>query len=119
MVSTLDARVSMVNQGFIHESLPHLVHLTEHNGLKIHVIHDEDKKNVLSFSTGAGGDKDGFSCAALSDTLVCLSSLLSMVYSTKLPLSGNRMMAAALPSLGLIEKPLQGNSYEVSIKIEK
>ena len=101
-----------VDLGFIHQGLYHLVHITEHNGLKIHVIHDEDKKVVLSFSTGAGDDKNGgFSCTVLPDTLVCLSNLMNMVYSTKLPLSGNKMNAVSLPTLGVKEMPLKGEFF--------
>ena len=94
-----------VNQGFLHNNVGHLVHITEHNGLKVHNLQDD--KKVSSFSTGATEDKNGFSCATLTDSLVCISTKLSMVYSTKLPLSGNSMSAAHLEALGLQEKPLE------------
>lgn len=100
--------VPEISYGFMHNGLSHLVHYTEQNGLKVYVIHDEDKKTLLSFSTGAGEDKDGFSCTVSSDTLVCVSNMLSMIYYTKLPLSGNKILAAALPSLGVMENLRKG-----------
>ena len=97
-----------VNQGFLHNNVGHLVHFTEHNGLKVHPVFDKLlDKSVFSFSTGATEDKNGFSCTTLTDSLVCISTLLSMVYSTKLPLSGNTMSAAHLEALGLQEKPIE------------
>lgn len=101
-----------IDQGFLFDGKPHLVHKTVHNGLKIHAIHDNDEKTSHSFSTGAGEDKDGFSCLALIDSYVCISALLSSVYSTKLPLNGNSMNMASLTTLGVTESPQKG----VSIK---
>jgi hypothetical protein len=89
------------------------VHKTDQNGLKIHVIHEENKKISHSFSTGAGDDKTGFSCSALPDTLVCVSTMLSMVYSTKLPLSGNSLTAASLTSMGLTGKPISDQIIKI------
>jgi hypothetical protein len=89
------------------------VHKTDQNGLKIHVIQEENKKISHSFSTGAGDDKTGFSCSALPDTLVCVSTMLSMVYSTKLPLSGNSLTAASLTSMGLTGKPISDQIIKI------
>ena len=98
-----------IQAGFLFDNTPHLVHLNEHNGLKIHAVYDNDEKIQHSFSTGAGSDKHGFSCLSLSDSYVCASAMLATVYSTKLPLSGNTMNMASLGSLGVTEPIYQGN----------
>ena len=102
-------------EGFLYDGTPHLVHRTAHNSLKIHAVYDNDEKIEHSFSTGAGEDKDGFSCNVLSDSYVCVSALLSSVYSTKLPLSGNAMTMASLTTLGIAESPQSGKH---SLKID-
>ena len=98
-----------ITEGFIFDGTPHLIHYTVHNGLKIHAVYDNDEKIEHSFSTGAGEDKNGFSCQVLTDSFVCVSSLLSSVFSTKLPLSGNTMNMASLSTLGIAESPQAGD----------
>ena len=99
-----------IESGFMHDDIPYLVHRTEDNRLRIYAIHGKEKI-MHGFTTGAGEDKTGFSCTTLSDSYVCVSALLSTVYSTKLPLSGNSMRIASLAALGVPEKPADGEVF--------
>ena len=77
--------------------------------MRIHAIHSGKENKLHGLTTGAGQDKTGFSCAILSDSYVCVSALLSTVYSTKLPL-GTGMRITSLATLGVPEKPADGKS---------
>ena len=101
-----------IKEGFMFDGTPHLVHKTKENGLKIHAIFDNDEKPILySFTTGAIGDKYGFSCAVLTDTYACVSAKMGTVHSTKLPFRKTGMALVQLAALGVAEPLKEGNIF--------
>ena len=100
-----------IKEGFIFDGTPHLVHKTKDNALKIHAILDNEEKILHSFTTGAIGDKYGFSCTVLTDTYVCVSAMMGNVYSTQLPFKKGGMAIIPLAALDVIYPVKEGMFY--------
>jgi len=97
-----------IKEGFIFDGTPYLVHKTKDNALKIHAILDNEEKILHSFTTGAIGDKHGFSCTVLTDTYVCVSAMMGNVYSTQLPFKKGGMSIIPLAALDVIYPVKEG-----------
>ena len=76
--------------------------------MKIHAILDNEEKILHSFTTGAIGDKHGFSCTVLTDTYVCVSAMMGNVYSTQLPFKKGGMSIIPLAALDVIYPVKEG-----------
>ena len=79
--------------------------------MKIHAILDNEEKILHSFTTGAIGDKYGFSCTVLTDTYVCVSAMMGNVYSTQLPFKKGGMAIIPLAALDVIYPVKEGMFY--------
>ena len=90
------------------DGTPHLIHKTKDNALKIHAIFDNEEKILHSFTTGAIGDRYGFSCTVLTDTYVCVSAKMGTVHSTKLPFKKGGMAVVPLAALGVTDPIKEG-----------
>ena len=100
-----------IKEGFIFDGTPYLVHKTKDNALKIHAILDNEEKILHSFTTGAIGDKHGFSCTVLTDTYVCVSAMMGNVYSTQLPFKKGGMSIIPLAALDVIYPVKEGMHF--------
>ena len=87
--------------------------------MKIHAILDNEEKILHSFTTGAIGDKHGFSCAVLTDTYVCVSAMMGNVYSTQLPFKKGGMSIIPLAALDVIYPVKEGMYFYYFCKLPK